>query len=369
MAITDRINQGLERLTTSPLGMAGLGLLMQPSMSRQPINPFEYAAQGMQLGIQNKARQQQIQAEQERQAENDAMRRARYLMDIQRMQNERIQQEEAAIQARQQQQAMQEYMASLPPEEQRLAAVMGPEYAKQMMMQRMQPTKPTNLMQNLEAAGLRPGTREYRDAMLAAATRPQVQVGMGPQIKPPTGYMLNPEGTGVVPIPGLPVKPAALSPGEQAQEQMKAKQEFARQVAAREMARFQQFFQEKGNLAALSVQDRKDYNTYADAVANALAKFRGTPGAEPPKESIEAARKSLPTLEELAYPSVMGNIAGSKLRILMEELGVPSGMPTMTPAGAPVTTDFQREKSGTPLPITNEADLQKWINFYNRGAR
>lgn len=199
--ISDTINQGLERLSTSPLGMASLGLLMQPSMSRTPINPFQYAAQGMQLGIQNRQAKQQALAQQEQGRAQQEMQRAQYLMEIQKYQQEELRMRQAQEERARQEQAMQEFMSTLSPEERKIAAVMGRDYATQMMQQRMQ--RPTSLEQNLTAAGLERGTPEFQQAMMTAINRPQVQIG-GPQIKPPTGYMLNPEGTGVVPIPGMP---------------------------------------------------------------------------------------------------------------------------------------------------------------------
>lgn len=38
---------------------------------------------------------------------------------------------------------------------------------------------PTGLMQNLQAAGLQPGTPEYREAVMQALTKPQTQISMG----------------------------------------------------------------------------------------------------------------------------------------------------------------------------------------------
>jgi hypothetical protein len=42
------VDKALTNLSQSPVGMAGMGLLMMPQQSLTPINPFEYAAQGMQ---------------------------------------------------------------------------------------------------------------------------------------------------------------------------------------------------------------------------------------------------------------------------------------------------------------------------------
>ena len=209
--ISDTINQGLERLSTSPLGMASLGLLMQPSMSKEPINPWAYAAKGLEAGMQNR----QLAAQQKSEAELQGMRRNEYARRIMQFNQEQQALREAEAEKARQAQAMQEFMSTLEPEEARMAAVLGPDYAKQIMRQRVQ--SPTSLQQNLIAAGLKPGTPEFQQAMMTAINRPQVQIG-GPQIKPPTGFMLNAEGTGVVPIPGLPQAPPPMTPEQQVQQ-------------------------------------------------------------------------------------------------------------------------------------------------------
>ena len=355
--ISDKINQGLTNLTTSPLGMASLGLLMQPSMSRTPINPWQYAAEGMQLGIQNRARQQQLEAEQARQAENDQMRRARYLMDIQRMQNERIQQEQAAVEAERQRAAMQEFMSSLPPEEARIAAVLGPDYAKQMMAQR-QP-KQTTLMQNLIAAGLQPGTPEFQAAMMQGVMRPQIQIGPTEKPYSPSDLArMQGPGGGAPPIgltpseaarQGYSVTPAPppMTPEEQiefkqqeSQAQLSAKQQFANQQAVGAVQRLNDFISNLGPSAALTPTVRAQYSSMLDAAANAIAKARGTPGAEPPAQAIDRARESLPRIEELMVGPIIGDTVNAKMSALLSELG--GGGPAMTtPAGTKVTTDMK----------------------------
>lgn len=53
------------------------------------------------------------------------------------------------------------------------------------------PQKPTSLMQNLEAAGLKPGTPEYNDAMRQAVLKPgtTVNVNSGPEWRSPTAKL------------------------------------------------------------------------------------------------------------------------------------------------------------------------------------
>ena len=234
--ISEKINQGLTNLYTSPLGMASLGLLMQPSMSKEPINPWQYAAEGMQLGIQNRAQQQQLQEEQARQAENDQMRRARYLMDIQRFQNERIQQEQAAVEAERQRAAMRQFRDSLSPEEARLFDVLGPGYAKQMMAQR-QP-KLTSLVENLIAAGFQPDTPEFQAEMRQILRSPKIQIG--PTEKPlsvsDVTKLRDPSGKpipyGVTPEQAQQMGATPVDLIQQAQEMQKVKEEAERRAKA-----------------------------------------------------------------------------------------------------------------------------------------
>ena len=61
--------------------------------------------------------------------------------------------------------------------------------------------KATQLMQNLEAAGLKPGTPEYQKAVLQAVTKASAN-------KPPAGYRVDPnDPTRQIPIPGGPGDP------------------------------------------------------------------------------------------------------------------------------------------------------------------
>jgi hypothetical protein len=91
------VDKALTNLSQSPVGMAGMGLLMMPQQSLTPINPFEYAAQGMQQGVQNRQRAQTLSALQERQRQEDEYRQMKYLMQAQEYQDRvlKAKQEEA----------------------------------------------------------------------------------------------------------------------------------------------------------------------------------------------------------------------------------------------------------------------------------
>ena len=171
--ISDAINQGLENLSTSPLGMASLGLLMQPSMSRTPINPWQYAAQGMQLGIQNRQARQQALAQQEQSRSAQEMQRARYLMEIQKYQQEEMRMRQAEEERARQAQAMQELMSTMDPKEAQIAAVLGPKYVEQMLQQRMQTGRlPAANIQEYEAAKAGGFQGSFMDYMNSKINRP-----------------------------------------------------------------------------------------------------------------------------------------------------------------------------------------------------
>ena len=344
--ITDAINQGLERLSTSPLGMASLGLLMQPSMSKEPINPWAYAAKGLEMGMQNR----QLAAQQKSEAELQAMRRNEYARKIMQFNQEQQKAREEEARRARQEEAFNEVRSQVTdPMELALLSAMPEEAVKQFLKQRFpeQPS-PTTLEKNLGLAGLIKGTPKFQQAMMTILNRPPLQIGTTDKpltvselggLRAPSGQML-PYGTtqqeaariGASPVlPPLPLTPEQQmeNKAQEAQRQLQAKQEYARQQAAREVARLQEFLRGKGPSAALSPKERASYATIADAAANALAKARGTPGAEPPRESIDRARASLPSLEELMYPESFGNISGSKIQLLLEELGVGAeGRPT-----------------------------------------
>jgi hypothetical protein len=164
--IFNMLNQGLERVSTSPLGMAGLGLLSQPSGSFEPINPWEYAAKGMQMGMQNRRTQQ----EDKRKAEE-------YKLAIEEYNRKKLKYEEEKARKEQEQRALDAAMANLPPEQIPMARVLRKDFLKMQLENSMKPPQQTNLERNLIAAGLQPGTPAFQDAMMKGIMRPSVQIG------------------------------------------------------------------------------------------------------------------------------------------------------------------------------------------------
>lgn len=110
-----------QNLMGSPLGMAGLGLLMQPTRSYQPINPMTGIAQGMLAAGQYRQNEMQNAIQQQR-AEMEQQRLQFQLEDSLR---KREQEAAAQAEADRLRAAQEAYMAGRPPEEQALAAAMG----------------------------------------------------------------------------------------------------------------------------------------------------------------------------------------------------------------------------------------------------
>lgn len=388
--LLDRIGLGglderFQRFSTNPIGMASLGLLLQPRMRPAGSSGFDYALQGMQTAAQNrqtqayaqrleeetKARQQ----EQERQTRVMQMLSAgatpeeralmasmspeewtnyqKYRMDIANDQQKRIEAARIEEERKRQTGALSQFRIGLSgPERLAFDALPLEEQVKIVSAQNFPPPQQlTNTEKVLIAAGLKPGTKEYQDAAMEALMRPRVQVNTGegggiPLGKVPSGYMINPEDPSrIVPIPGAPAVAPVMTneeklafEAEKASSQLSSKQAFAQQQAATAVQRLGSALSRFSGMSALTPTDRAEYSSILDAAANAIAKARGTPGAEPPAPAIDRARASLPSIEELLTAPVLGNTAEAKMRALLEEFG--GGAKMTTPGGAQVTTDM-----------------------------
>jgi hypothetical protein len=353
------LDKGLTQLSQSPAGMAGMGLLMMPSQSLSPINPMEYAAQGMQMGVQNRQRAQLL----EQQKAANARQEAQYLMEIRDYQDRVLKAKQEEAQQKRMLDAIGQFSMRLDPV-QRLAFDAQPlsEKAKIIAAQQFPtPQQPTNTARNLEAAGLKPGTPEFQAEMLKTIQRPQVQVNTGDKplsvnelsgLQVPAGTQLRPGMTpSQVIAAGATVRPAPPPVTPQTEEQKLAyeekkaatqlgsKQAFAQQQALDAVQRLNNALARMGPTSALTPTERAKYASMVDAAANAIAKARGTPGAEPPAQAIDRARASLPSIEELLAAPIIGNTTAAKMSALLEELG--GGAQMRTPGGAAVTTQMQ----------------------------
>lgn len=175
--ISDSINQGLTRLSQSPLGMASMGLLMMPQKSLEPINPMQYAVQGMQMGVQNRQRAQMM----EREQQEEARRQAEFYYLAREYSDKflKARQEEAQQQAILD--AVSQYSMNLDPVKRLAFNAMPLSEKVKIISAQYFPVaqEPTTTARNLEAAGLTPGTPEFQAEMLKTIQRPQVQVNTG----------------------------------------------------------------------------------------------------------------------------------------------------------------------------------------------
>jgi len=358
--ISDSINQGLTRLSQSPLGMASMGLLMMPQKSLEPINPMQYAMQGMQAGIQNQQRAQMM----ERQQQEEARRQAEFYYLAREYSDKflKARQEEA------QQQAMldsiSQYSMGLDPVK-RLAfnALPLSEKAKIISAQYFPATQePTTTVRNLAAAGLTPGTPEFQQAMMTYLTRPRVQVNTGDKpvsisdlqkLEPPEGAPLTPgvtlsglpQGTKVrQPEPKPPTEAQSVSAGFY--ERMKrAHQDFSPALEQEIIKPTQAMlsgapllgnylvspaYQVASNIQRdfVTANLRKESGAVIadEEMENEIKKYFPQPGDKP--AVIERKRR----LRETAIQAMRAN-AGKVIQ--------QSGSSMTTPAGMPVTTDMQ----------------------------
>jgi len=331
----DALNQGLERLSTSPLGMAGLGLLMQPSQSLEPINPWEYAAKGMQMGIQNKRTQQEAMQRQQLLQQEEQRRRMQYLMDIQRYQQEQIKSRQAEQERLRQEEAMNAAIGNLTPEQQAMARAIGPSYLRDMARNAMKPPQQTNLERNLIVAGYKPGTPEFENAARAILTKPQIQFGAPEKplsvselsnLRGPSGealpYGMTPaqaQQMGAIPrTPNDPIQQAE----EIARRKQKLKEETASQGVPQALQGIysarSQWSQNKTSPEAIA-----RLNQERRRLAQILAAKRN-PGRAPTDADVQIALQDIP--DPFSLQQGLGAIMGedpfaARMKVVEEELG------------------------------------------------
>jgi hypothetical protein len=244
-------------------------------MSKEPINPWAYAAKGLEAGMQNR----QLAAQQKSEAELQGMRRNEYARKIMQFNQEQQALREAEAEKARQAQAMQEFMSTLEPEEARMAAVLGPDYAKQIMQQRVQ--RPTSLQQNLIAAGLKPGTPEFQQAMMTAALGGDQPAGV-------QEFLFNQKNPEYM---KFRQRMASLSPEAQAaaaygkafqSETGRAEGGYASRASAAETARVIQEGAEAGRGDARSRQERQEKMPVLGAVNYLAQQFLGDPTTNTP---------------------------------------------------------------------------------------
>jgi len=320
----DALNQGLERLSTSPLGMAGLGLLMQPSQSLEPINPWEYAAKGMQMGIQNRRTQQE-----------DKRRAEQYALAIEEYNRKKLKYEEEKARKEQEQRALDAAMANLPPEQIPMARVLGKDFLKMQLENSMKPPQQTNLERNLIAAGLQPGTPAFQDAMMKGIMRPSVQIGAPEKplsvselsnLRGPSGEAL-PYGMTSAQAQAMGATPRTPNdPIQQAEEIARRKQRLKEETASQGVPQAlqgiysarSQWSQNKTSPEAIA-----RLNQERRRLAQILAAKRN-PGRAPTDADVQIALQDIP--DPFSIQQGLGSMMGedpfaARMKVVEEELG------------------------------------------------
>lgn len=374
------IRERMQRFSADPLAMASLALALQPR--RRPVENtgleailggmqaanrnqyFQQAASEMEA--QQQARQQQAAATEAMLAQlppaEQAMARAmgpdflNYKMKMIEFQQKIAEQAAAEEQKKQQAQAMQNFMGTLPPEQAALAAAMGPAFLPQYAKSIFAQPSETTLQKNLVAAGLQPGSREYQAQMMQAIQRPSVQIDMGEKMLTPAelAKLQTPEGE-VPPVgttyqsameagmrPRIPPSPA---------EAEKAKLQ-ARAAAKEELS-------SRGVSSAVSDmystvdafrQDPTNPETYAAMqqnkrrLAQMLAQKRN-PGRAPTDADVRIAMQDIPdpvSVGQVGGMMLGGDVWSARMKVLEAELGTGE---TETAAGTKVKPNFNRVPS------------------------
>jgi len=293
----DRLNQGLTNLSQSPAGMAGMGLLMMPSQSLTPINPFEYAARGMQQGVQNRQRAQTLSALQERQRQEDEYRQMRYLMRAQEYQQEMLKQEETKRQNEEQRKNQEAYISGITdPAQAALARALGPGYMKLAAEAALKPQGQASLprsIQEFQEAQKNPAFAQFLSQQRAPQRAPAPERPMSPgdlaRLQGPEGatlpFGITPSQAGQM---GATVRPEPTTPRLSATEatRAKAKYDSAMQLK-RQIATARQNFEEArnemastgrvGGLMAITPAAQK-FDKSIDAMRSTVTSLTRTPG-------------------------------------------------------------------------------------------
>ncbi len=206
------LQQKAQEFSTSPLGMASLGLLLQPRRRRIGDSGFRYALEGMQTAAANR----QNQLLEERMKEADAMRQQEY--QLRALQYGQQMQERAAQQAEMERRAQnfEKYVATRPPEEQMMLQAIGPESVKMMFeAQNQRPSAVSGALGRYQAAQNDPnnpftGTlQQWMEYEASLRPEPSPHIQFIPTAK---GLVAGNTRTGIPTMVMPGVLPAAVSP-------------------------------------------------------------------------------------------------------------------------------------------------------------
>lgn len=322
-----------ENLLGSPLGMAGLGLLMQPTVSRNPQNPMGAALGGVMAAGQYRNDQQQFAGQQQ----EAAMRAQRLQFEMDEALRKREQEAQQLAQAERQkaeiEKAVQE---SGDPALRSLYAIGGPEAAAKYLGESMKPASPLSGVGKL-AADLRAAnpSMSVADSMMQAegmlnerASRGAANISLGAGQEPLKVTDLNSLRTpGGAPLPYGTTQEQAIAAGatpvppETPQEQDDRTLALEKERIAR--ARAEQNAIAQNNLALLEDEIKRNGGLRSIIPGSPVAqKIEGYRTAA----AIAAARAQSPKPEQEPNDSIVDQFRAMLPGYLMGSFGVTSGI-------------------------------------------
>jgi hypothetical protein len=299
----DSLNQGLTQLSQSPAGMAGMGLLMMPSQSFEPINPMEYAMQGMQMGVQNRQRAQLLE---QQQAEN-ARREAQYLMEIQEYQDRVLKAKQEETQQQRMLDAIGQFSMGLDPV-QRLAfdALPLSEKSKVIVAQQFPATQegrlPAASIQEFNLAKEQGYKGSFNDFLASKRTQPAPNMQFIPTAE---GIMVGNTRTGGLTMGQPGVLPAAVDPRLAGQQ---AEAKAGGQVRGTSAAQ-----------SAISFPEAQAKAQYTLNLVDELVSHPGLSGAVGAPGAGKVAAK-IPGTKEAGFMSLLNQIQGRQFLEAFESL-------------------------------------------------
>jgi len=288
------LDKGLTQLSQSPVGMAGLGLLMMPSQSFEPINPWEYAAQGMQAGVQNRQRAQALAAAQERARREEEFTKMRYMLQAQQYQEDVLKRTEAQRRAQEQERNMAAYLDTLPPDQRILAQTLGKDFARMQAETMLKPPGQTSMPTSI--AEYERAQQDPRFAQFLRERRAPQQAPSRPMSPADVARLQGPEGAplpfGITPEEargmGATIKPEPTTPRLSSADMAKATAKYqSAQTLKRQVAQAREAFntarQEMastgrvGGLVAVTPSAQK-FDAAIDAMRSTVSGLTRTPG-------------------------------------------------------------------------------------------
>lgn len=326
----------------NPLAMAGLGLLSQPTRSRNPINPMA----SIMGGIQSAGAYQQNQQAFAGQQQELQMRQQQMQMEMEAALQKRQEEALARAEAERQRALIEQQIASLPPEQQAIARLNPEAYAKGAAGQMFQkpaaepgPVQTYRLThpEDVTLSGFDQWNRENKSS---GATRITVGGEAKPVLDQASKYIM-PDGTAPLPTMtpaeivangGRVLTKADISAADQAAK-LRAKGEASNSAVRPAIDGYYN--------AVDKMRTAPSADTLAEAyqqrkrMAQVLAQARN-PGRAPTDADVELAMADIPdpvSVSQAAGSALGGDPFKARMRVIEQELGVSDGRNPVSATG------------------------------------